>query len=487
MQNVPENKPSYEYLLAENTRLKAEIDNLKRLIFGQKRERFIPLTDASQMEFSGFKQKEAAETNTEQITYERRKRQRKKTPHSRQPLPTHLTRKDIMIEPEEDTSGMKKIGEEITEELEYEPGRMWVNRYIRPKYARPKDEGVLIGLLPSRPIEKGIAGPGLLAHVLISKYVDHLPLYRQIQQFSRQDVELPESTICGWVKATSKLLSPLYERQKAHILKRDYLMADETTIRVLDPMKQGTTHQGYYWVYYDPVGKAAFFDYRTGRSRAGPNKILRDFKGFLQTDGYNGYDEITRQSSVTAVGCMSHARRYFVESRQTDHERSEWMLSHIQKLYHVERQARENDLSFDRRYRLRQKEAVPILKSIKEWLDKESIKVLPRSVMGKAIGYMLNQWSKLEKYVTDGRLEIDNNLVENAIRPVALGRKNYLFAGSHGGARQAALIYTLVANAKLNELEPFTYLRDVIATISDYPYKQIDDLLPANWKNISAK
>lgn len=474
--------PAYEDLLSENERLKIEISNLKRLIFGQKRERYIPVNPINQLLFPGFDQKEDVQIETEQISYTRKKSVKKVVPHGRNRIPAHFPRKEIIIEPEEDTSGMTRIGEEITEELEYKPGTFYVNRYIRPKYARPDGEGVVIGMLPSRPIEKGIAGPGLLAHVMISKFVDHLPIYRQRKQFLRQGIDLAESTINGWIKSSYELLIPLYDAQRAQVLQTDYLMADETPIRVLDFLKPGTTHRGYYWVYYDPVRRMLFFDYRMGRSRAGPNDILKDFKGYLQSDGYKGYNEVNSQPFVTGVGCMAHARRYFVEAKKADSERSEWMLLNIQKLYKVERWAREGGLSYDQRYSLRQKDSVPILAEIKNWLDGEIVKTLPKSAIGKAIAYMLNQWSRLEQYVTDGRLEIDNNLVENAIRPIALGRKNYLFAGSHEGAKRAALIYTMVANAKLQSLEPFAYLRDVIARIADHPIKKIDDLLAFNWK-----
>jgi hypothetical protein len=340
-------------------------------------------------------------------------------------------------------------------------------------------------MFPTRPIEKGIVGPGLLAHIMIGKFVDHLPIYRQRKQFLRQGVDLSETTMYGWVKASCELLMPLYEVQKKRILASDYLMADETPIRVLDPMKAGVTHQGYYWVYYDPVRKEALFDYRMSRGRAGPNELLENFSGHLQTDGYTGYNELTGKKSVVSVGCMAHGRRYFMESRDSDADRSDWMLTYIQKLYKIERQTREAGLSHEARYQIRQEKSVPVLKDMKTWLDRESLKVLPKSVIGKAIGYMLNQWPSLEAYVKDGRLEIDNNLVENAIRPVALGRKNYLFAGSHDGARKASLIYTMVSNARLKNLDPFAYLRDVIARISDHPYKQIDDLLACNWKPVS--
>jgi transposase len=478
---------SHEELIAIIIRLNTEFANLKRLIFGQKRERFIPNNNTNQLAFFKPNPKENVQVQTEHISFTRKKRKGNQTPHSRNPLPSHLPRNEITIEPEEDISSMKKIGEEITEELEYKPGKLYVNRYIRPKYAKPNDEGVVIGTLPSRPIDKGIAGPGLLAHILVSKYIDHLPIHRQQKQFKRLDVLIPSSTLYGWVKSCADLLFPLYEVQKAKVLKSNYLMVDETTIRIHDGVDPGKCHTGYYWVYYDPIRRVVFFEYRYGRSRDGPNEVLKDFKGYIQTDGYSAYNDINRHSSITGLGCMSHARRRFVEAKEVDPKNAEWMLLHLQKLYAIERKAREQKFSHDDRYQLHQQHALPVLKEIKDWLDEKSLKILPKSVMGGAISYMLNQWSRLNVYVTDGRLEIDNNLVENAIRPIALGRKNYLFTGSHKSAKREASIYTIVSNAKLQGLEPFAYLRDVLNRISDYPHKQIADLLPCNWKNISEK
>ena len=482
--NAAERQLSYDELYSENLKLKHELADLKRLIFGQKRERFIPGQLDNQLSFGlGLEPSAGMEDTAEQITYQRKKKTTKYTPHSRQELPAHLPRKEIIIEPEESTAGLSKIGEEITEELDYLPGNLFVNRYIRPKYAKGKSEGVIIGDLPSRPIDKGIPGPGLLSHIFISKFVDHLPLYRQRQQFKRQGVEISASTLDNWVTSGYDLLLPLYELQRERIIKKDYLMADETPIQVLDKAKRGKTHRGYFWVYHDPLEKEILFDYQYTRGRAGPFGILKDFNGFLQTDGYNVYDEIGQWESITLLGCMAHARRYFDKSLSNDKKRSEWMLTQIQDLYKTETFARNNHYSHEERYNLRQKEAVPILDEMKDWLDTTALKVLPKSAMGKAIGYMLGRWKYLKRYVEDGRFEIDNNLIENAIRPVALGRKNYLFAGSHNGARRAALIYTLVANAKLQGIEPFAYMRDVISRIADYTYKDLEDLLPVNWKN----
>jgi transposase len=499
-QKPPKGQATYEELLAQNAALQLEVFQLKeqlslfqRLLFGQKRERFVPGND-HQLELGlDIEKQSPAQPETEELHYIRRKPSKPQTPPVRQPLPSHLPRKDIVIEPQEDTHGMQKIGEEITEELEYEPGKFYVNRYIRPKYAKADGDGVIIGQLPSRPIEKGIPGPGLLSHILISKFVDHLPLYRQQKQFKRLGVNIADSTLVGWVKAGYELLLPLYEIHLYSVLNKDYLMADETPIQVLEDNLPDKSHRGYFWVYYDPLEWQVYFDYQPSRSRDGPEELLKTFQGYLQSDGYRIYDDIASpqdrrdsenqdRNRIIGVGCFAHARRYFDQAKESDPPRSEWMLLAIQQLYGIERQVREEGMSFQERYRLRQERSQPILNTIKEWLDQECLQVLPKSLMGKAIGYMLNQWPKLQNYLLDGRLEIDNNLVENAIRPVALGRKNYLFAGSHEGAKRAALVYSLVATAKLHEVEPFEYLKDIISRISDYPYQQITDLLPANWK-----
>lgn len=479
---------SYEELYQQNISLLADIEylkqenaQLKRFIFGQRRERFVPGDPALQLPLDLGLEQQSEQEEIETISYQRRKKNIKPAPHGRNELPSHLPRHDTVIEPDEDINGMKKIGEEITEELDYKPGSLFVNRYIRPKYAKPDGNGILIAAMPSRPIEKGIAGPGLLAQVAISKFLDHQPLYRQKQQFKRQGVTISDSTLGDWIKYTYELLIPLYELHKERLLKRYYLMADETTIRVLDSTKKGKSHTGFFWVYYDPLGREALFDYRKNRSRAGPNDILAHFKGHLQVDGYNGYDEIGRRENITLLGCMAHARRYFEKALPNDKKRASWVLDKLRLLYMIERFARNHQLSFDERFDLRKENALPIMTAIKEWLDREMLEALPKSLLGKAIGYMLTFWDRLERYLDDGRFEIDNNLVENAIRPVALGRKNYLFAGSHNGAERAAVLYTLISTAKLHGHDPYEYLRDVISHIADHPHNRLEELLPSNW------
>jgi transposase len=478
-------KPTYQELEAEVIRLKAELAQLRRLIFGQKSERFVPDQNADQLSLDVLDTTTASTSpaKTETITYTRKKAATSNvTPHSRNVLPDSLPRVDVVIEPEQDVTGLKKIGEEITEELEYKPGKLFVKRFIRPKYARRGGDGVVIAHLPSRPIDKGIPGPTLLSHIVISKYVDHLPLYRQQQQFKRLGLVIPESTLCGWIKSTADLIKPLVEMQFDLIKRTSYLMADETPIRVLDRNKKGRSHLGYYWVYYSPLEKIVCFDYRPGRGRDGPTEILQSFKGSLQFDGWQAYNSVASRKGVIAVGCMAHARRYFEQALGSDPDRATWMLQRIQELYAVERLAREKSMTFEERYQVRQKNALPVMKEIKTWLDQNVVKVLPKNDMGEAIGYTLGQWPKLERYLNDGRLEIDNNLVENAIRPVAFGRKNYLFASSHESAQRGAVIYSLVATAKLHNLDSSEYLTDVINRIADHPFKKLADLLPQNWK-----
>lgn len=482
----------YQKILEENTRLKEEntflkfeLAELKQLIFGQKRERYIPGDNNQTSLFGDDEAAKDSDPEKDMIRYERTKKVVKnKTPHGRNPIPAHIPRKEIIIEPEGvDTSGLKKIGEEITEELEYEQAKFYVNKYIRPKYADPNREQIFIAQLPSRVIVKGLPGPGLVSNILISKFVDHLPLYRIRKQFLRSGIDIAESTMNDWVSAVVELLEPLYNVQKARILGRDYIMVDETTIRVLDKMKKGKSHTGYHWLYYDPLNAEVFFEYQPGRNARFPAETLKDFSGFLQTDGYSGYDQIGRREDITQLACLAHARRKFKKALSNDKKRAGWMLKRIRYLYLVESLARDNNMSYEDRFKLRQKRSTRQLKRIWEWLNKTKMEVVPKSPLGMAIDYTLKLWPRLIRYLDDGRFEIDNNLVENAIRPVALGRKNYLFAGSHNGAKRAAILYTLVSTASMQGHDPYAYLKDILSRIADHPMNRLEELLPANWES----
>jgi transposase len=467
-----------------------ELDWLKRQLFGRKSERFIGM-DPGQLtlELEGLVETMRLE-ELQDVIYTRKKGVKEERPgHGRMPIPAHLRREEIIIEPEDLPEGSKKIGEEVTEIMEYKKAEIYVRKFVRPKYALPQEAGITIGNLPSLPIPKGNAGPSLLSHILVGKYVDHLPLYRQQQQFKRLGIELSDKTIGGWVAASGELLTPLYEKLIQTAQACDYIQADETPIKVLDKDKKKDSHKGYYWVYHAPLSKSVCFQYRKGRGREGPKEFLSGFQGAIQADGWQVYDKFEKARGITLLGCMAHARRKFDEARDNDQSRADHVLSEIQKLYKTERKAKQEGLDYEQRKALRIEESKPVMEKLKSWLvenvPESTSKVLPRSKIGKAISYTLGKRHRLERYLDDGRYEIDNNWVENSIRPVAVGRKNYLFAGSHEAAQRSAMIYSLLATCKKNKVEPNEWLSDVLTRIQDHAINKIDDLLPGNWNKQS--
>src|ERR1019366_6397711 len=313
----------------------------------------------------------------------------------------------------------------------YTPGKLFVNRYVRPKYVKTEGEGtkVLIGKLPERPLPKCIAGPQLLAALIVAKFIDHLPVYRQVLMFKRMGIELSDSTLVDWINRTARLLKPLYEAHRRIILSAPYLQADETPIGVLESDNPGSLHRGYHWVYHDPVRRLVVFDYRPGRGREGPRELLKNFKGHLQTDGYGVYDEFGKRPGITLMHCWAHARRKFAEAEDNDRAKAHYVLQEIQKLYALEREIKEQQLNEAAITTLRTEKALPVIEALKKWMIAAKAGVLPKSQIRKAIDYTLPRIEALKVYTSDGKLQIDNNLTENAIRPVALGRKNYLFAG----------------------------------------------------------
>jgi len=473
----------FQDMLEKFSSMKFELSQLKRLIYGSKRERFVSGAEDAQMslpfDVETASQEENSKPATEEVSsFQRRKR---KNHPGRLALPDHLPVEEIIIEPEEDVTGLKCIGHEVTDELEYQQAILKINRFMRPKYAREDNEGVICGELPSRPIDKGIAGPGLLSQIFVSKYVYHLPLYRQSQRFKTEhQIDIPRSTMGGWQSSIARLLQPLYEEQRRQVLGQGYLQVDETPIQVLDPKKKGKTHRGYYWVYYSPIQRMVMFDYQEGRGREGPRKLLSDFKGYLQTDGYKVYDWFGKQKDITLMSCMAHARRMFEKALADDQKRAEYAMTEIQKLYQIERRARQLGLSAEQRHQLRLDESLPIMNELGKWMAAQVRTTLPKSPFGKALIYSVGRWDNLMNYLRDGYLEIDNNLVENAIRPTALGRKNYLFAGSHAGAQSAAMFYSFFASCKHNNVDPYTWLKKVLEIIPDYPANKLTDLLPQN-------
>jgi transposase len=367
--------------------LEYQLAELKRLIFGTKSERFVSEVPPNQLSFDFGVEQNANETEPQKeiITYERKKKERKEKP-VRQAIPSHLRRVEIPIEPEEDLTGAVSIGQEITEVMEMTPAEIYVKRYIRTKYVFPKqeDKGVMIGKLPPQPIDKGIAGASLLTYILIGKYVDHLPIYRQVQRFKREGIQIADSTIYDWITRSCNLLEPLYDLLKQKVIRSSYLQVDETPIPVLDKNKKGSTHRGYHWAYHAVLEKLVLFDYRPGRGREGPEELLKFFKGFLQTDGYAAYEAFDKREGISLVACLAHIRRYFEKSLETDKARSEEVLLLIQELYAIERIAREENLTFEQRKNLRQEKSHPIFIQLGQWVKNNYEKLLPQSPIGKA-------------------------------------------------------------------------------------------------------
>jgi len=469
------------------SQLLALIDKFRRMAFAQKRERFEGNRDQMALPFGTDEpqKQEQKECFEQKIEYTRK--QQASAHRGRVALPDHLPVEEVEIHPQGDLTDMVCIGKEVTEELDYVPAKYIIRRYTRYKYA-PKDKnsdsGILIGTLPERVIDKGIPGAGLLASILTDKYEDHLPLYRQLQRFRRENIKIAPSTIEGWVRQALERLEPLYDCLLEDTRAMGYLQADETTIKVMDGTKKGACHLGYYWVYHNPMEKTVLFDYQPTRGARAAENLLKGFKGYLQTDGYATYKKLGRQEGVTHLACWAHARREFFDARINDEKRAESALEFIQRLYAVERKAKENNMEQEAIKKIRLDESLPVINKMSEWIKEQlhDPRVLPGSAIGKALRYSAERWDELSNYLYDGRLEIDNNLVENAIRPVALGRKNYLFAGSHKAAQRSAMLYSFFAICKKHEINPYEWLKYTLQNIMAINHKNIKDLYPQNFK-----
>jgi transposase len=478
----------FEGLHLQALQLQQQLSQLQKMIFGSKHERFVPTkTNTSQLllDIEAEATASCSVVDAKRITYTRTNilvEQKPLVHPGRMKLPEHLRREEIIIEPGDDITDCKKMGEQITEVLEYEPGELFVKKYVRIKYAKSGGDGVLIGKLPSRPLEKAMAGAGLLAQIVIDKYADHLPLYRQMQRFERSGVKLSYSTFTDWVSGTCKLIEPLYQALKKDVLQSAYLHVDETPIKVLDKDKKFQTHRGYYWVYQNSIQKIVLFDYQQGRGREGPLHILENFRGYLQSDGYNAYEIFDGRSGVILMHCMAHARRMLHEALQNDEAKASYALEQIGMLYTIERICKEQKINFAETQQVRRLKSVPILESLGRWMKEQYMQVTPKSTIGKALAYSIERWARLSVYATNGMLNIDNNPVENSIRPVAIGRKNYLFAGSHEAAQRSSMLYSLLGTCKLHGIEPYHWLKAVLERIADHPINKITELLPHHFK-----
>jgi transposase len=414
----------------------------------------------------------------------------KRKGHGRQALPKSLPRQRVVYQLQDEQrrcpecqGELQPIGEEVSERLEYVPASFQVIEEACRKYACAKGCTVVTAEKPAAPIEKGLPGPGLLAQVAVSKYGDHLPLYRQEEIYQRQGVELSRQTMSDWMRQAASLASPLVDLMKQQVLASKAVQTDDTPVPVWDP-ELPRTRTGRIWTYVgDPEHPYTVYDYTPTRSRDGPEAFLEKFRGFLQADAYAGYDQLYADSErgIVEVACWAHARRKFYAAQSSDVMRATVMLAYVRLLYDVEREARDRKLSDEDRRALRQAQSKPVLEDIQAYLEAQRPQVLPKSPEGQAIAYTLSNWEALVRYCENGDLEIDNNGAERSLRGVAVGRKNWLFFGSDNGGRTGALLNSLIATCKRLRIDPFAYLRDVFARISAHPNNRLEELLPDRW------
>ena len=471
--------------------LKAAIAALLRRYYGPRSEKLDPrqlLLFGQQVDTTALDQASIEDESGEQLTTRRVKRRDK---HGRQKLPEHLER--IEIEHDLDDRSCPacgnercRIGQEVSEQLEYFPASLKVLKHIRHKYACNKcdhegyNPNIATAEKPPQPIERGLAGPSLLAYVITSKLGDHLPLYRLEKIFERQQVHIARSTMCAWMRCAGELVKPLVDLMTERVRLSKVIHTDDTTVPIQSPgAKQ--CRKGRIWCYLgDEANPYTVYDYTPSRSRDGPAKWLEGYEGYLQADAYGGYDGIFHSQDVTEVACWAHARRKFYDAQDSDEERATQMLSQIAELYAVEREAK--DANESTRRALRQERSVPTLDRIKTWLDHEQEVVLPRSPMATAITYAQNQWQALTTYMTQGFLNIDNNASERALKRVALGRKNWLFAGNDVAAENHARLWSLIASCERHGVDPQRYLTSVLAKIGTTPQGELGQFLPDVWK-----
>jgi transposase len=492
---LDESEAHKQRLLARNQQLESRVLTLQEQLNLALARRYAASSEKiSPDQYCLFDEAEAdaeAEPEDDEITvpaYTRKKRGRKKLPETlpRVEIVHELSAEDRICP--HDGAVLAEIGEVTSEQLDIVPAKIQVIRHIRKQYACDCGQSIKTAALPKQPIPKSMASPGLLAHITVSKYQDALPLYRQETILRRIGVDIPRATLANWMIRSGALIQPLINLMRDQMLEYDIVQMDETPVQVLKEPGKRAQSKSYIWVQRGgPPGRpVVLYDYDPGRGAGVPKRLLEGFRGYLQTDGYDGYNAVVAVNGLTHVGCMAHARRRFndavkAQGRNRKRGKAHRGLSLIQKLYWVEKQVRKLKLKPDERYTWRQKRSRPILDEIRNWLDDALLQVSPSSATGKALSYLHNEWGQLTRYLDDGRLEIDNNGAENAIRPFVLGRKNWLFSTSVKGVIASANLYSLIETAKANGLEPYAYLRHVFSELPKADtVDAIEALLPGN-------
>jgi len=483
----------------ENEQLQHRLDLLLRRLYGPRTERFDPsqpllIPDA-------FEPVTPEPTDAVPTAPDLRPEPAKKArPHGRRPLPKALpreTRSHVLTEAElscpECGQTRVKIREEHSEQLDYRPASLFIIEHVRWTYACRHCEGqVVTAGKPAQPIDKGLPGPGLLAHVATEKFADHLPLNRQVRRLARQGVELSRSTLCDWMAGTAKILEPLHDLMKTLILLCNVIHTDDTSVKVRDARRKIKVTARLWGYFGDHLAPFDVFDFTLSHKRDGPSRFLGGFRGFLQADAFSGYDGIYAGGDVVEVGCNAHARRKFIEAQASDAARSAAALAHYRELYAIEKEIKAEIAKLPPdadeaaraaiRLRVRQEKAVSVWEAFEAWLEAERPNVLPKSPLGGALGYMRNNREALKRYTGSGYLSIDNNVSEQHMKTIATGRKNWLFTGSEAGGKTMAILFSMVSSCQRHGHDPFVYLRDVLTRLPELPREQLAELLPDRWK-----
>lgn len=481
---LDETAASYEALQATHQAALEELSALKRWIYGRRTEKLIE--GEGQRHLFDLA---TSNTTAQPIEPTPKLPQASAAPHRHRreldldQLP-HFRHEHDLSAADKQCSGCgrpkDRIGQDESRILEYVPAKLQMHVHVRPKYAcRYCKDGVMSPPPPARPIARGIAGPGLIAQIIVSKFGDHLPLYRQEDFFTRHGLHIARSTQCDWVQAAAELLRPLYQRQKELVLKSSVLWTDDTPVTVLSSGEEGS-RTGRFWTYIAEEHPYSVYDFTESRARDGPASFLRGFEGYLHADAYAGYDQIYLGSNceIQEVACWAHARRKFFDARNSSPRDAHQILEWIRQLYDVEERSRE--MSADARRKIRVTEAEPVLDRIGARLTELEKRALPKSALGKAVWYASNQWQALRRYTEDGRLTIDNNVSERTLRHQAIGRKNWLFLGSEQAGPRAAVLFTILAGAKRHRIEPWAYLRGLLLRLHDDD-PRLDEMLPDQW------
>jgi len=488
-QQIQAQKEEYEQRLAE---AQARIEELCKQLFGPQAEHLTPEQEEQLKQLTQDLQDEAQRPapvsdeilqDEDRASHHRRQRQQGK----RRPLPEHLETETVTIEPELKIcpccgKPLQKIGEEVSEEIDVIPAKVIRRRTVRPKYACPCGEaGVHIAPMPPRLIPQSRLGLGLGVHIVLSRFDDHLSYYRLEQQFEeRHGILIPRQQMIQWVEPIAELLRPVYDKMWQHLLAGGYLQVDETPVRVMDPDVKGKAARGYLWFYAAPGGDV-ILDFHRSRGLFPVQQRLKDFVGTIQTDAYEVYQSLERKESlIERIGCLAHARRRFYAALKENLPDSVWFINQIRLLYKIEDHVRELDAP--ERYAFRQQNAPLIWAALKSKAEELKARFLPKSTMGKAISYFINEYGALTGYLRDARFQIDNNLVENAIRPTAVGRKRWLFIGHPAAGWRSAVIYSILTSCRRRGINPEDYLTDVLRRLPEHKVNKIDELLPANWK-----